>query len=97
MRHHFDLVEQTIAQQLAESEIADILCVRLNISVTIFAFVETRDFHVFCCSCLLFYCDHSEIAFSLTEHRLAIRGLRDWGVPSPPVEQDSPVTSEEEG
>ena len=91
MRHQFDLLEQTIADQIAVSGIADLLWCNLKVSVVIFSFVETKDFNRFCCSCLLFYCDHSVIAFSLTEHRLAIRGLLDWEAPSPPVERVEPI------
>ena len=82
MRYQFDLLEQTVADQVAESAVADLLWCNSRLSVAIFQFVDTRDFTTFCCSCLLFYCDHSVIAFSLTEHRLGIRGLLDWEVPS---------------
>ena len=91
MRHHFDLLEQTIADQIAESRISDVLWCRTHVCVVLFSFVDIRDFHTFCCSCLLFYCDHSAIALSLTEYRLEIRGLCEWEVPSPPVERVEPI------
>ena len=86
MRHQFDLEESHIQRQIAESTFALVVWCRFNINVLLFSFLEIRETHITCCTCLLLYSDHADIALAVTERRLQIRGLIDWEVPTPPVQ-----------
>ena len=65
-------------------------------SIQFALFLTTRDFHRFCCSCAVLFCDHSETSFVLTERRFGLLWNDTWEVPTPPVAPYSVTDIEEQ-
>ena len=85
MRHWIDHTEQHWYLQSVANRLTAIVWSRHRLSVTVCWFLETRDFHILCCTCVSYYVDHSDIALSITSRRINYSQQEDWEVPTPRV------------
>ena len=85
MRHWIDHTEQHWCFQCLENQLTAIVWNHHRLSVTVCTYLETRDFHVLCCTCVSYYVDHSAIALSITSRRINYSRQEDWEVPTPRV------------